>query len=203
MSAVVIKVGGSLLEWRDLPARLSEYLRGRADRQIVLIAGGGGAANWIRALDRAVGLGDTQAHALAVRSMDLTAHVLAARVKGLAVATDVRGIEAIRSLGLVPVLSPARALDDDDRGPDPLPRSWQVTSDSIAARLATRLGAPELVLLKSAAPPPAANRLAAVEAGLVDAYFVRAAELLARVIYRNLRDPGGIDVLLARLPETR
>ena len=52
--------------------------------------------------------------------------------------------------GRIPVLAPRRFLDEvDARSPDPLPPSWDVTSDTIAARLAVRLGAAELVLLKS------------------------------------------------------
>jgi hypothetical protein len=51
-------------------------------------------------------------------------------------------------------------------------QSWDVTSDSLAAWLASRLDADRLVLVKSAPPPPlplTPARLAA--AGLVDAAF--------------------------------
>jgi hypothetical protein len=59
--------------------------------------------------------------------------------------------------GRVPVLAPSRWL----RHADPLPRSWDVTSDSIAAWVAGQAKADALVLIK---PPGATGQL-------TDAYF--------------------------------
>ena len=67
-----------------------------------------------------------------------------------------------------PILAPRRFLDVDDRSPDPLPHAWTTTTDAIAARLAVRLGASELVLLKSASIPPGLDLEAASRIGLVD-----------------------------------
>jgi aspartokinase-like uncharacterized kinase len=50
------------------------------------------------------------------------------------------------------VLAPSRWLRDAD----PLPHSWDVTSDSIAAWIAGEIGARELVLVK---PPHASGEL--------------------------------------------
>ena len=52
---VVVKVGGSLMGWPPLPDRLARFLRlyREAGENVVLIAGGGGAADWVRGLDRA------------------------------------------------------------------------------------------------------------------------------------------------------
>jgi 5-(aminomethyl)-3-furanmethanol phosphate kinase len=49
--------------------------------------------------------------------------------------------------------------------------SWAVTSDSLAAWLARRLGARRLVLVKSAAAPSAAAPAELAARGLVDAAF--------------------------------
>ena len=59
--------------------------------------------------------------------------------------------------GRVPVLAPSRWLRDAD----PLPHSWDVTSDSLAAWIAGVVGARRLVLIK---PPGASGQV-------VDAYF--------------------------------
>ncbi len=59
-----------------------------------------------------------------------------------------------------------------------------------AARLADRLGAPELVLLKSAPLPTGANRAEAARLGLVDPAFPAASRNLPFVAYLNLRDPS-------------
>ncbi len=68
----------------------------------------------------------------------------------------------------VPVWSPWPIAD----GLEALPESWQLTSDSLAAWLAGKLGAGRLLLLKHRDPPRAAISLAnAAQAGIVDALF--------------------------------
>jgi 5-(aminomethyl)-3-furanmethanol phosphate kinase len=188
---VVVKVGGSLFDWPDLPACLSAYLEDRRSggERLVVLAGGGRAADLIRGLDRLFTLGDVRAHHLALRSLDLTAHILAALVPVLDVADDLSAPEAVWDRRRIPVLAPCRFLDDDEtRASDPLPPSWDVTSDSIAARLAVRLGARELVLLKSAPIPPGINRREAARLGLVDPVFPEVSRDLERVVYRDLRE---------------
>jgi aspartokinase-like uncharacterized kinase len=64
------------------------------------------------------------------------------------------------AFGWLPVLTAERWL----REVDPLPHSWDVTSDSIAAWVAGQVGVRRLVLIK----PPGAT------GNLVDAYFERA-----------------------------
>ena len=49
---------------------------------MVLIAGGGPAADVVRVLDRIHGLGDETAHRLALHAMDLTAIILAELLPG-------------------------------------------------------------------------------------------------------------------------
>ncbi len=194
---VVVKVGGSLLGWPGLADRLSSYLDGRrADRPVVIV-GGGPFADALRDLDRAQAIGEARSHALALRVLDLTAHALAALVPGLAVVEDPADFPALWSAGLTPVLAPRRFLDGDDRSPDPLPHAWTTTTDAIAARLAVRLGASELALLKSAPLPPGADLEAASRLGLVDPEMPRVIGCSCAVNYIHFRDPGGGPALLA------
>jgi 5-(aminomethyl)-3-furanmethanol phosphate kinase len=68
----------------------------------------------------------------------------------------------------------------------PLEHNWNVTSDSIAARLAQAIRADELVLLKSC--DFRSNSLTDLaKAGVVDPYFPRAAAGLGGVRVVNLR----------------
>jgi aspartokinase-like uncharacterized kinase len=190
---VVIKVGGSLLDWEPLPERLTAYLEQRcgAGRRLAVIVGGGRMAEGIRDLDRLHHLGALRAHELAVRALDLTAHVLAALVPGLEVVGDLAALCAVWSGVRIPVLLPGLFLAQADRrAAAPLPSSWDVTTDAIAARIATDLGASELALLKSAPLPPGTDRAAAARLGLVDRAFPMAACSLPSVTYRNLRDPN-------------
>ncbi len=185
---VVIKVGGSLLGWPELPKRLGTFLEQRADARQVLIVGGGPVADIIRAVDRTHALGEEHAHWLAIRGLDLTAHVLAALVPRLEVVETTAQLAGCSARNHHPVLAPRRFLEEDDARPDPLPHRWEVTSDSIGARLAGRLGASELVLLKSAPLPPGADLLAAARLGLVDPLFPEISAGLERVLYVNLRE---------------
>lgn len=185
---IVLKVGGSLLGWPDLPGRLRMYLRTLEGRAPVLVVGGGGAADFVRELDSVHGIGDKRSHALALRALDLTAHALAAVVDGLEVVDRPEGLAASQARGAIPVLSPLTLLDELDRGSaDALPECWDVTTDSIAARAAVRLGADELRLLKSTGLGGVVRRYDAVAAGLVDPFFPTAARVIGHVLVVNLR----------------
>jgi aspartokinase-like uncharacterized kinase len=187
---VVVKVGGSLLGWDGLRDRLREFLDSDDARgeRLVLIAGGGPVVDALRLLHAAHGLSETASHRLALRAMDVTAHVLAALVEGSRVIEDVGELPDAWGRGLRPVLSPRRFLEEiDERAADPLPLSWETTSDSIAARVAVYLGA-RLVLLKSG-PTAATTRDEAAATGHVDPIFPTACAGLARVESIDLRDP--------------
>jgi dihydroneopterin aldolase len=83
---------------------------------------------------------------MAILAMDQYAHLLVARLPDSVLATTIAEVHDALGKGALPVLAPARWL----READPLPHSWDVTSDSIAAWVAGMLGAPRLVLLKPA-----------------------------------------------------
>ena len=186
---VVVKVGGSLLDWPLLPRRLGEYLDRRAGDRLVVVVGGGAAGDWVRTLDEIHGLGDDKAHALALRALEFSAYALSALIPDLEVVDVSPSFDPCWRMGKIPLLSPRVFLDGDDReSPDPLPHSWAATTDAIAARLAVRLGARELVLLKSAPLPIGADRAEAARLGLVDRAFLAASETLPLVRYVHLRD---------------
>jgi len=189
-SLVVLKVGGSLLDWPGLPSSLARDLdlRQAMGQRLLLLTGGGGAADFIRTLDRTFTLGDDASHRLAMRSLDLTAHILAALVPHLDVIDAVPGLEPLWAAGRIPILAPRGFLEEDDlSSPDPLPHSWDVTSDTIAARVAVHLGADALCLLKSTPSPPGTTRREAARIGLVDPHFPDASRELDRVFYVNYR----------------
>jgi 5-(aminomethyl)-3-furanmethanol phosphate kinase len=193
----VIKVGGSLLDWTELPRRLTEFLDSRrastpAERTI-LIAGGGPAADLIRGLDRTHGLGDQTAHLLALHALDLTAILLAAILPGSFPVDRIEALSMAWDAGVVPILVPRPILSTIDRagsGLDPLPASWDVTSDTIAARIAVYLEAECLILLKSASLPVGTSRDDAARLGLVDPLLPVVSRALPRVAYLNLRGPA-------------
>jgi aspartokinase-like uncharacterized kinase len=188
---LVAKLGGSLLTWPGLRDALGRWLSRQSGRRVLLIPGGGPAADFIRDLDRLHALGGVACHALALRCLDLTAHALAAIVPGLTVVEDFPAMAESWSANRVPILAPRRVLDADDALPGALEHSWRVTSDSIAARVAVLLGA-DLLLFKSAPLPRGFDAAEASGAGLVDEAFPEVSRSLPRVAYLNLREaPSG------------
>jgi aspartokinase-like uncharacterized kinase len=195
----VVKVGGSLLTWPELPARLARWLDAEGPGRVVLIVGGGPAADFVRALDAAHHLGDEPAHRLAMRAMDFTAEALARLLPGSRVVGRLDDLGSAWSAGSRPILAPRVHLEEIDEGRvDRLPFSWSVTSDSIAARIAVDLGASRLVLLKSTATVNSASRAEAARAGLVDPWFPTASGPLDRVEVVAFREPGAPRRVLMR-----
>jgi hypothetical protein len=157
---VVVKVGGGLLS--DVSAFEGVLASLDASRARVLVVPGGGPfADAVRRVDERLAVGNDAAHWMAILAMDQYAHFLATRLRRGAVVEDVIGMAAVLARGGVPVLAPYRWL----RAADPLPHTWDVTSDSIGAWVAGAVGAPRLVAVK---PPGAAGPR------LVDAYFTHA-----------------------------
>ena len=159
---LVIKFGGSLI---DHPAHLTAVLAIISDAarkvRMLLVPGGGPFADVVRTVDREIGLSDDAAHWMAVLGMDQYAHLITSRLEAGVLVTDRDGIRTAIDQGRVPVLAPSRWLQDAD----PLPHSWQVTSDSIAAWIAGAVGANTVILVKA----PGAGT-----ADVVDEYFQRA-----------------------------
>lgn len=186
---VVIKVGGSLLDWPELPSRLEADLEARRASHLVLVAGGGRFADVLRDLDQCHCLGEEISHSLALRTLELTAHFLQSIMPRGRVIERTDELEATWLSDLLPILSPRLFLEADDQSRDPLPHAWSTTTDSIAARLAVRLGASELVLMKSASIPAGLDRERASTLGLVDPEFPRTARAVPTVTFLNLREP--------------
>ena len=194
---VVVKIGGSLLLWQDLPRRLEAYLNTLRKTSLVLVVGGGEAADFIRTLDSVHQIGENRSHELALRVLDLTTHAVASFINGLVVVTRCEEIQDVQGCGLIPIFAPRIFIENEDlTSPRPLKKSWAVTSDSIAARLAEHLDAEKLVLLKSVDYRVVANRVEAARAGLVDTAFPEASALIDCVEFVNLRaDPPSVSRL--------
>jgi aspartokinase-like uncharacterized kinase len=171
-----VKIGGGLLAHAGcLDAVLAVIADVARDRAILIVPGGGPFADAVREQDDRLGLSDDAAHWMALLAMDQYAHLIASRLAGSTLVWDAAAIARAVRAGGVPVLAPSSWL----RRVDPLPHSWNVTSDSIAAWVAGAIGARELVLIK----PPGAS------GDLVDPYFAHAgAGLRTEVIQAHAID---------------
>ena len=169
-SLAVVKVGGSLYDLPDLGPRLRAWLKQASTADVLLVPGGGPTADVVRDLDRIHGLGEEQAHWLALGALQLNSHFLTWLLPS-AVVVD----HPEQTAGGIKVLNAFQFLSREKtacrRGR--LPHCWAVTSDSIAARAAVVAEARWLFLLKSVDIPEGISWEEAAERGFVDEWFAR------------------------------
>jgi aspartokinase-like uncharacterized kinase len=178
-----VKIGGGLLRAEGLEGlrrACAEVLRLATSRAVLVVPGGGPFADAVRALDARVGLGDDVAHSLALRAMDQLGVLLRPLLPGAELLTS---LLAPGGLGLV--LATEAFQDRAD-----VPRSWEVTSDSLAVLAAAAIGADEAILLK-----PVGGVLARWPSDDQPLPALTATEL------RSLQDRGGGRVVDRYLPE--
>lgn len=145
----VVKLGGSHAFSPHLPDWLAAIAHGAG--RIVLVPGGGPFADCVRAAQPVMGFGDSSAHRMALLAMEQYGHALMALDARLAPADGIAAIRRGLRARRVPVWLPCRMAM---AAPD-IPASWDVTSDSLAAWLARRIGATRLYLVKHVDCPPA------------------------------------------------
>lgn len=162
----VIKVGGSLTGDPGLPQWLAALA---GHRNAVVVPGGGPFADTVRTSQARWGFDDATAHHMALLAMTQYGLQLCALEPRLCAAADSGAIHRTLEYGRVPVWIPERMAAAEPT----LARDWSVTSDSLAAWLADRLGADGLLLIKSAPGPYPETPEALAAAGLVDAAFPR------------------------------
>ncbi len=148
MFDALIKVGGSLCTYEaDLRAAAAVWAALAADYRLLLVPGGGPFADQVRAVNALVRLSDDAAHWMAVLAMDQYGYLLADVVPGAALVRSLDAAADACAAGRPPIFAPSTLLLQAD----PLPHSWDVTSDSLAAWLAGHAGVRRLVLLKAVA----------------------------------------------------
>jgi len=156
MKRRVLKFGGSLLVDEEVGPKLKFWLYLNKDMQNIILVGGGQVADSIRNMCRL--LNDDKSHELACKSMSINAWVLDHYLEDSKLCTEIDKLNATKD--------PTVIFDAADwiLGCPDVPKSWDFTSDSIAAKLAREIDADELVLLKS--------RMGELdEPGFVDACF--------------------------------
>lgn len=164
-SLLVLKLGGSLLE----SGRLAPVLEivAKRKRPVIVVPGGGKFADQVRDAQSQNGFDDATAHRLALFAMHQMANVIVSRQPHFATAATKEEFGLAGVNGLVPVWLPGPMAGADSS----IPKSWDMTSDSLAAWLATETGAAEVALVKSCAVDPAATLEQLAAAGIVDPLF--------------------------------
>lgn len=168
MKPIVVKLGGSTANAVEL-ALWADAL-GTAHLPVVIVPGGGPFADQVRLAQSQMGFSDSAAHAMAILAMEQFGHVILDGRPSLVAAAMVEEIEHALAERRTAVWMPSTmALAAPE-----IQHSWDITSDSLAAWLAGRLGAATLVLIKQSSDfseqdtPESLRRR-----GIVDAAFAR------------------------------
>jgi aspartokinase-like uncharacterized kinase len=140
----VVKIGGSLLGSPELLRWLALFVQ-FSDGKVVIVPGGGLFADSVREAQQISNTSDAVAHQLALLAMDQFGLLLAGMNPELATASSELEIaeRGWQHRGIVWLPSKMVLADDS------IPKNWQVTSDSLSAWLANKLGAEQLILVKS------------------------------------------------------
>jgi aspartokinase-like uncharacterized kinase len=140
----VVKVGGSLAEEPERLIALCTRLSALAETYgLVVVPGGGRFADAVRDSDKHFNLSSSVSHRMAILGMDQFGMLLAQITPNSCATYSLGDARQLAETEAVPIFLPSRLLFRED----PLKNSWDVTSDSVAAYVATRLQAAKLVLV--------------------------------------------------------
>lgn len=163
MRRIVVKLGGSTA----YHAEMREWVRvlAEAPAPVVIVPGGGPFANRVREAQAQMRFSDASAHFMAILAMEQMGLALLDMNEGFSPARTVEEINAALARGTSPVWLPSQMC----HAAADIAQSWDMTSDSLAAWLAGRVGAEALLLIKQTGDFEAQVDIdGLVTAGLVD-----------------------------------
>jgi len=143
----VVKIGGSLSKKPKALQILCQKLCSlSSEHQIVVIPGGGKFADIVREANKQFTLSASTTHHMAILGMEQYGLLLADLMKpNNQIIDSIEEIEKVNT-ELITVFLPSKFITLEKE--EELPKSWEVTSDSIAAYIAKRLEATKLLLIK-------------------------------------------------------
>lgn len=175
--SAVLKIGGSLSRRGGLGpvCRTLAELAGR--HKLLIVPGGAEFADQVRTAHRRYRLDESAAHWMALLAMDQYGYVLQSLIAGSVLSDDPAVLCSAAEDGRAGILAPAALV----RRLDPLPHSWDVTSDTIAAWVATHVRCRRLALLKD-----------------VDGLYGRSGLIPEMKLEQMMKGQGGVDAALPR-----
>ena len=158
----VIKLGGSL-SYNPVLIDCLQYIR-QLKEKVVIVAGGGAFADQVRTAQQHWSFDDKAAHAMALLAMQQSAYLF----KGLEATFELaHSVAQCNKYSQACIWLP----DIHELNQANIKANWDITSDSLAAWLATQLNADKLTLVK-AAKIPNDNLSTLQHQGIIDKEFI-------------------------------
>jgi aspartokinase-like uncharacterized kinase len=157
----VVKLGGSLLETGQMFDCLKRIVQ--TTENTVVVCGGGEFANYVRKAQKKWHFNDVAAHEMAILAMQQTAVMCQNLQPKFVIAPSISEIKNHHFVIWSPNIADLNAAE--------IPATWNITSDSLAAWLATKLKADKLVVVKSCAIDSELTLIELREQCIVDSTF--------------------------------
>jgi aspartokinase-like uncharacterized kinase len=146
-TTIIAKIGGKILEnQNNLEHTLNQFKTLLYEKKVIdkliLIPGGGSYANFIRAIDKKLEIGDDLCHWMAIFAMNSNGEAISQEYKDIKSVKEFNELK--KSKDSILTFLPFDFLFQTDE----LPHSWSVTSDSITLYLAKKLSLSECFLIK-------------------------------------------------------
>jgi len=154
------------------------------------VTGAGELADTIRTWQPRFNLSDAHSHWLCIDLLSITAKILQQGLGEFPLLTSFEDLQSTianaqeteQPATVIVDVQPFLRDIEPTLAPEPLPHNWDVSSDSIAARVAEALNADELILLKSKrCPDDQADFTALVAGHYVDHHFPRIAPRVRKI----------------------
>ena len=142
----IFKIGGTILEnpiyLKNTFTQLHQLVLENFFKAIIIIPGGGSYANFVREIDKELNIGDTIAHWMAIYTMNYNGYIIRQNYPSIILIEKIDDLKTADQA--ISLFLPFKYLKKND----PLPHSWDVTSDSITLYIAHKLDLRECFLIK-------------------------------------------------------
>jgi aspartokinase-like uncharacterized kinase len=164
---IIVKLGGSLSQSDVLINCLDRIEVIFVHKSVVIVPGGGAFADQVRLAQQRWQFDDITAHRMAILAMQQIALLIQGLKSHFTIAHSLSEIQKQLLKHRVVIWSP-NIIELDNAA---IPASWDISSDSLAAWLANKLSAKELILVKSALIDNRLNLKQLAELDIIDQGF--------------------------------
>lgn len=143
---IIIKLGGSLTKDKKILEDLCMEIENLSKNfDILIVPGGGEFADLVRNYDEKFKLTKEISHKMAILAMDQVGFLISGFLKNYVFIDDLDELKNYKTKNKVKIFIPSKFLFEVPESE--LNPSWDITSDSISAYTAKKLGAEKLIIL--------------------------------------------------------